>query len=135
MEDTKLGNLINELKALKIKESEIKVRESQIISEIELINERKQRQVTTKTTSHQLQTPLSVNGFKQGDRVVIKNKVIKPATRIDATWTKEKEQVATVTRVTENQVHFITDNGTRTWRAPNNLSKLAVNKFNDECHS
>jgi hypothetical protein len=80
MEDTKLGKLINELKALKIKESEIKVRESQIIWEIKLINKRKQRQVTTKTTSHQLQTPLSVNGIKQGDRVVIKNKVIKPAT-------------------------------------------------------
>jgi hypothetical protein len=28
--------------------------------------------------------------------------------------------------VTPSQIHFITDNGVKTWRAPNNVKKLVV---------
>jgi hypothetical protein len=68
-----------------------------------------------------------VNGIVKGDRIRIKNKVKKPATwtsRVD--WSAEKERIATVTRVTPSQVHYITDNGVKTWRAPNNVEKLVV---------
>ena len=65
---------------------------------------------------------------------MIRNKVIKPTTCTDTAWTKEKERIATVTFVSEKQIHFITDNGTRTWRGPNNLSKLASEKTEDECY-
>lgn len=66
-----------------------------------------------------------INGIAVGDRVRVKNKVKKPATWISETpWSANKERIATVTRVTPLQIHFVTDNGTRTWRAPNNLEKL-----------
>lgn len=144
MDNATLATLINELKALKIQESELKTRESQIILQIEAINSTgntdttedytvastRQQQKATRTT-----TPLTVNGITRGDRVTIKNKIRRPATCTDETeWTKEKERVATVTRVTNDQIHFVTDNGTRTWRAPNNLSKLRNEAANDERH-
>jgi len=129
MNDTKLATLINELKDLKIQESELKDRESQIILQIEAITTTRAdtTEYATVPTRHKVtQTTLdTVNGIRQGDRVIIKNKIRKPATCTDNTeWTKEKECVATVTRVTKEQIHFVTDNGTNTWRAPNNLSKL-----------
>jgi hypothetical protein len=70
---------------------------------------------------------IAVNGFKKGDRVKITNKVKKPAV-----WPREKEwiesqfRLATVTKVSRLQVHFLTDNGVRTWRAPNNLERIGV---------
>jgi hypothetical protein len=66
-----------------------------------------------------------INGIAVGDRVRVKNKVKKPATWIsDTPWSANKERIATVTRVTPSQIHYVTDNGTRTWRAPNNLEKV-----------
>ena len=63
--------------------------------------------------------------LRVGDQVRIRNRVRKPATwPRNTTWSEERERTATVTRVTPEQVHFITDNGTRTWRAPNNLTRL-----------
>ena len=67
----------------------------------------------------------SVNGIRKGDRVRIKNKVKKPAswTR-QIEWDKEKERSATVTKITATQIHFVTDNGVETWRAPNGLKRI-----------
>jgi hypothetical protein len=59
----------------------------------------------------------------RGSRVRIKNRVRRPATAGPA-WNENRERLATVTRVTVDQVHIVTDNGTRTWRAPNNLALL-----------
>jgi hypothetical protein len=75
-----------------------------------------------------------VNGLKKGDRVIIKNKVNKPATwPIDKAWVQEEARLATVTRVTKEQIHFVTDNGVATWRAPNNLGKLNLHgKFQED---
>ena len=64
--------------------------------------------------------------FQRGDRVKIKNKLKKPATwPSDITWNQDAAQVATVTHNYREQVHFRTDNGVKTWRAQNNLVKLA----------
>ena len=60
------------------------------------------------------------HGLRTGDRVRIKNKIRKPATA-GPSWTENKERLATVVRITVDQVHLTTDNGTKTWRAPNNL--------------
>lgn len=69
--------------------------------------------------------PAAAIGFKKGDKVLIKNKLKKPATwPTSATWDKELAQRATVTHVYREQVHFITDNGVKTWRAINNLKPL-----------
>jgi hypothetical protein len=138
MENTSIGTLLNELKALKIQESKIKARETQIISEIEALN-RESKGIETidkKRSTTDGEAKVSVNGISQGDRVVIKNKVTKPATCVDKNWTKERERIATVTRVSKDQIHFVTDNGTRTWRAPNNLVRLQEKEqdIDDECH-
>jgi hypothetical protein len=62
------------------------------------------------------------NEFKKGDRVRVRNALKKPATwPKDATWIKELAHIATVTHLHREQVHFVTDNGVKTWRAPNNL--------------
>ena len=60
-----------------------------------------------------------------GDRVLIKNKVKRPAswdTRV--AWNQQAAQRATVTHRYREQIHFRTDNGVSTWRARNNLSRL-----------
>ena len=63
--------------------------------------------------------------FKEGDRVRIKNQLKKPATWSNkAIWDKKQAQKATVTHVYKEQIHFVTDNGVRTWRAINNLELL-----------
>jgi hypothetical protein len=137
MQDNGLKALINELKSLKIQEAKIKERESVLIRQIEAIGETESTHKVDRVTEPQRpnNNPTTVSGIKQGDRVVIRNKIRRPATcTTDTQWTKEKEQIATVTRVTPSQIHFVTDNGTRTWRAPNNLSKLLSKKTEDECY-
>ena len=65
------------------------------------------------------------SGFKKGDRVRIKNKLKKPATWPKGNeWTQRLAQQGTVTHLYREQVHFVTDNGVKTWRAGNNLELL-----------
>jgi hypothetical protein len=64
--------------------------------------------------------------LQKGDRVNITNTVNKPRSwNNNVEWDQEKAQRATVTHFYRGQVHFITDNGVRTWRAINNLTKEA----------
>jgi hypothetical protein len=60
--------------------------------------------------------------IQKGDRVIIVNIVNKPQ-NWNREWDQSKAQKATVTHFYKGQVHFITDNGIRTWRAINNLTK------------
>lgn len=63
--------------------------------------------------------------FEKGDRVRVRNALKKPATwPRNVVWEKELAQVATVTHLHREQVHFVTDNGVKTWRAANNLEIL-----------
>ncbi len=67
----------------------------------------------------------ATNEFKEGDRVRIKNQLKKPATWPNkVAWNKEEAQRATVTHTYKEQIHFVTDNGVKTWRAVNNLEPL-----------
>jgi hypothetical protein len=109
MAERQLHELIGKLRTLQLEEAAIIAQIEQLSSEV---------------------TPAAptqrVNGIARGDRVRIKNRVRKPATWTnEVEWTEAKERLATVTRVTPEQVHFVTDNGTRTWRAPNNLLLLS----------
>ena len=69
-------------------------------------------------------TPINLS---KGDRVRITNQIRRPAVwPSTVAWddtTKEKERNATITHFRPGQVHIITENGTRTWRAANNLRK------------
>lgn len=106
-EDNRLENLIEELRTLKIRETEI-VAELRRVS-----NAAPETRVDNEGDKHRV-------GFAKGDRVRITNKVRKPASA-GPTWTEAKERLATVTSVNTTQVYILTDNGTRTWRGPNNL--------------
>jgi hypothetical protein len=59
-----------------------------------------------------------------GDRVRIKNRIRRPANwPTSKPWTEANERSAVVTRVTTDRVYITTDNGTLTWRQPQNLKK------------
>ena len=67
----------------------------------------------------------AANTLKRGDRIEIKNKLRRPSTwDVRVKWDQQQAQKATVTHFYKEQVHFITDNGVKTWRAINNVSKL-----------
>jgi hypothetical protein len=126
MAERQIEDLIEELKTLRL-------RETAIIAQLEAANRANQdnkSQTGTTGIATQLNTELrdetTVNGITQGDRVRITNRVRKPATwtRSQAEWSEAKERRATVTRVTPEQIHLLTDNGVRTWRAPNNVKKI-----------
>ena len=116
MEERKLDELIGKLKALKIEEASI-------LAQIAGLNASESVIATAASTEER------VNGIARGDRVRIKNRVRKPATWTSKVeWTEAKERVGTVTRVTPEQIHFVTENGTQTWRAPNNVRRLSENE-------
>jgi hypothetical protein len=126
MDDRSFEELIEELHAVKIREAEITVelerRANRAASERTRATIEPQDNGQTSEAAH-FSAPFFTNGFKRGDRVRITNKVRKPATS-GPTWTEAKERLATVTRVIPDQVHILTDNGTKTWRAPNNLKQV-----------
>lgn len=104
--ESTVGALIVELKKLKL-------REAQIISLLERENERAETD------------DFSATSFATGDRVLIKNRVKKPATWSNAIpWDERVARNATVTGIDQGKVHFTTDNGVKTWRLPSNLKRL-----------
>jgi hypothetical protein len=116
MEDRTFEELIEELRALRI-------RETVIIAQLEEANNRTRAGTRETSASRNHRISATANGLKRGDRVRIRNRVRRPATA-GPTWNEERERLATVTRVTADQVHITTDNGTRTWRGPNNLQLI-----------
>lgn len=102
MRNTSIGELVEELKRLQVREARI----------IELIEQR-----TEADYRHAALT--------QGDRVYIKNRVRKPSNWSDTVvWDERVARNATVTRVDGNKVYFTTDNGVCTWRVFSNLRRL-----------
>ena len=114
MEDRIFDALLEELRALRI-------RETAIIEQLEEVN-RTRASVPRETAANEGGREATADRrlLRKGDRVRIKNKMRKPATAGDS-WSEPRERLATVTSVTKDQVHIVTDNGTKTWRAPNNL--------------
>jgi hypothetical protein len=114
MQDEQVEDLIRELKSLNLRRNEI-------FAQLEVAytghdGEEAARRPTRDSVA---------NGINKGDRIRIRNKVKKPAAWTRP-WDKEKERIATVTRVTATQVHYITDNGVETWRAPNNVERVST---------
>jgi hypothetical protein len=104
METKSLDELIQELKALQLREAEV----------LQLIEQANKRRDGT-TTHH---------GFAQGDRIRITNRVTKPAHwGSNEPWHYRDAQKATVTFTTKDRVYFVTDNGVTTWRAPRNIQR------------
>jgi hypothetical protein len=115
MHDRVFQDLIEELQALRI-------RETAIIARLEQVNRARNggNDANENRGNNEAGEP-NPHGFTRGDRVRITNRVRRPATA-GPTWSEARERLATVTRVIPDQIHVVTDNGTRTWRAPNNLA-------------
>jgi hypothetical protein len=111
MEDSRFEDLIEELRTLKIRETEI-------VAELNRVSKGASE---SRVENNEEDKPRV--GIAKGDRVRVTNKVRKPASA-GPTWTEAKERLATVTSVSATQVHILTDNGTKTWRGPNNLRLL-----------
>lgn len=82
----------------------IKIQEANIIARIEAAAHKKDEDKSETTRP-------ATNRLTKGDRVRITNRVRKPATWNNETaWDEDKGRLATVTKVTPEQVHIITDN-------------------------
>ncbi len=115
MEDNRIDEIIEELQSLRLQVESLEAE----------LRQRNRESVAAPTgpppNRHYPHT------FARGDRVRILNKIKKPATWDNrVAWSEEDARNATVTEVRDRQIFFITDNGIETWRAPNNLRKLAV---------
>jgi len=109
-ETTRVQKIIDELKALKI-------REENLIQELEEINSNSQDRRQARTRNRQAPT------YHVGDRIYVTNQVRRPLFA-SSTWTAERERQGTVTAVQRERVYFDTDNGTATWRLKKNVRPL-----------
>jgi hypothetical protein len=105
MQEKTLHELIDELKALQI-------REARIVALLERAAAADQESTTP--TEH---------GFIRGDRIRIL-KITKPSGWGNTHWNYHQARIATVTHTTAERVYFVTDNGLNTWRLPKNVIKL-----------
>lgn len=119
-----ISDIIQELKALKL-------REAQLLEDLESAHLRalsrssspvdapNRRTRDFSPNPGRTATPAARTArFNEGDHIVIINKVIRPLNRP----TNRGDRTAVVTKVTKDRVYLRTSNGTNTWRAPNNVS-------------
>ena len=95
-EEPSLSELIEQLKR-------IRIQEARVIDQIERV----ERTRATRATAHTVD-----NVFQPGSRVRITNGVKA------GQW-----PTGTVTKVSANRISITTDDGTKTWRAPKNLTR------------
>ena len=114
VERTSIEDLTNEVSRLRIRLS---------IAENELA-------IATRRAENDV--PPALRQYEEGDGVRITNRIVRSA-QYEGEWdehAKALERQATVTSIvaargrTPTQVWIITDNGTRTWRAPKHLEPL-----------
>ena len=113
MQNRSVEELIEDLQQLRIQETII-------IAQLREANRARNAVRAEGEEDHNVNEGAAVFALTRGDRVRIKNRVRRPATT-GPTWTEENEPLATITKVTADQIHIVTDNGTKTWQAPNNL--------------
>ena len=120
MEDSRIDDLIEEVRNLTI---EVQTLKQELRSQQEL-RRRDSNPPPLRSTSG-IEQRAARSNFKVGDRVQILNQFKKPAVWDNSKrWSEAEAKTATVTKVREGQIFFLTDNGVSTWRAPNNLKEL-----------
>jgi hypothetical protein len=119
-----IQELISALETLRLQEADLTAQLEQA-----LVGQQDTTQEAVKTTKKEEKRSNTQSFFNRGDRIWIKNKLHKPANWSNhREWVEREGRTATVTEVVtrgpSEQVHFITDNGVHTWRAPNNVQLL-----------
>jgi hypothetical protein len=111
----------------------LKLQEADLTAQLEEALEEQEHQRLTQEVPAATNPETRTHGFAKGDRVWITNQIKKPSSWDNSTVGQEIRR-ATVTEVLIKnngrvvQVHFETDNGVTTWRAPNNLRLLDLAK-------
>jgi hypothetical protein len=127
MAERQIEELIRELRTLKLRVATLEAENDYQRARRESSEHTRTLTAASNNSTHDMER---VNGIGRGDRVRITNTVKKPAYWTKA-WDEKKERVATVIKVTPSQIHFRTDNGVNTWRAPNNVRKIVdTDEFN-----
>jgi hypothetical protein len=126
-----IEELTSALGSLKLQEANLTAQLREAVEEKE--RSEKETDQTRETEIHPfdkgegISDETKIRGFAKGDRIWIINSVNKPASWDNNTLWRETRS-ATVTEVLIKgpvvQVHFTTDNGVSTWRAPNNIGPL-----------
>ena len=114
MEDSRIDDLIEQVRGLTIEEEALK-------------QELRRRESNPPPLSvlSSIEENATGGDFRVGDRVRILNQFKKPTVWDNSRrWSEAEAKIATVTKVRAGQVFFLTDNGVTTWRAPNNLKRL-----------
>ena len=121
-----IQEIIDALRTLRLQEADLTAQLE------EAIEDRQHSSDTARATvvTHSKEKTDEDHAFPRGKRIWIKNKLRKPASwNNDVEWIEKEARTATATRVVvegqTKQVHFVTDNGVHTWRAPNNIHCLA----------
>ena len=127
-----IQELIDALRTLRLQEAKLTTQLEEAVKKREREGSAQKAPIATREERRN-----SVRSFSKGDRIWIKNKLHKPANwNNDFEWIEKEGKSATVTEVLtkgpNEQVHFVTDNGVGTWRAPNNVCLLALLSRNDE---
>jgi hypothetical protein len=134
-----IQELIDALKALQLQEATLTEQLEEAIENEHETRRGEQRHESAAPTRETIRLAAPqrnfLNGdYLRGDRIWIKNKIQKPASwdnRI--AWFERDAKTATVTKVVRKgsfkQIHFITDNGIHTWRAPNNVCLLETSEI------
>lgn len=126
-----IQELISALETLRIQEADLTAQLKQALA-----GPQDTAQEAVKTTKREEKRSSTHIAFTKGDRIWIKNKLHKPANWNNCSeWVEREGRTATVTEVLirgpSEQVHFITDNGVSTWRAPNNVQLLTPSTQHD----
>jgi hypothetical protein len=115
-----IAQLITELQDLRIRVVQLETAAHERVNESSAL-ETAARERVNESSARRAATP----PFRPGDRVSIKKILKKPAIWDNAiAWNQEQAQLATVTHLHRGQVWFETDNGIKTWRAVNNITRL-----------
>jgi hypothetical protein len=111
-------DIIQRLKDLEIARNRLNQEETRLLNRLEVENARR-AQVQRVRGPNNNAPP---HTFAVNDRVHITNIVRRPRNwDVETAWDERAAHRATVTSVELERVHFVTDNGISTWRAPQNL--------------
>jgi hypothetical protein len=123
MDDSRIDELITELRSLRFQVARL---ESEVVAQLGSNNAPIDSAPVRHYQAERASTQILAHGHVTGDRIRVLNKIKKPATWNNAVqWCEVAARTATVTEVRETQIFFETDNDVHTWRAPNNLRRIA----------